>query len=236
MAKSKILTKIGEVLFPHYACPMCDRETLGGVLCPDCQKFVIKPNYCEVCGEHVGAKDKLCMSCKETKRSFDKSFSVFEYNQQTARAILAMKYREKRYLAKDFAKLLHTKYVEAGIACDVVCFVPSSPKRLKKRGYNHAEDLAKEFCKLADLPCKPLLDKIKETEHQTELTREQRKTNVIDAFVCTDKQSAKGKVVLLLDDVFTTGSTLQECSKALKKARPKKIYCLTIAKTILESV
>jgi len=232
MANSRILNKIKEILFPHYSCVICGRETKDGKLCDECKEYQIMPKFCERCGEHVGEHDKLCLECAETKWHFDKSVSVFDYNATTASSILAMKYKEKRYLSKDFARLLKQRYEAAGFDADVVCCVPSSPKRLKERGYNHAKDLAEEFCKIIDLPYAELLDKIKETEHQTELSRDERKKNLTDAFVCTDK-TIKGKKVLIIDDVFTTGSTLDACAKALKKCKPEKIYCLTIAKTLL---
>lgn len=235
MTKDKFWNKIKETLFPHYSCAICGKETPNGKLCDGCKEFLIVPNYCARCGEHVGESDTLCLECSETNWNFDKNVSVFEYNQFTASPILAMKYKEKRYLAKDFAKLLYERYVAAGFDAEIVCSVPSSPKRLKERGYNHAEDLAKEFCKLANLPYAELLTKTKETEHQTELAREERKQNLVDAFVCTDK-TVKGKKVLIIDDVFTTGSTLDACSKAIKKCKPSNIYCLTIAKTLYSKV
>ena len=230
----KIIEKIEKLMFPHYACAFCGRETPDGELCDACRKFLIVPKVCDICGEHISDDSTICMSCKEYKRNFDKSLSVAEYNQTTAAAVMALKYAGKRYLATDFAKLLAQKYVESGFDADIVCSVPSSKERLKERGFDHAKDIAKEFCKMTGLEYKDLLVKIKHTEHQTELSREQRLVNLEGSFAAQNVTEIKGKKILIVDDVFTTGSTLSCCAKALRKAKPAKIFCLTVAKTVLE--
>lgn len=228
------LKKIDEVLYPHYGCAFCGRETPNGEICGKCKDFLIVPKLCPVCGEHISDDSTICMSCKKFERHFDKSLSVAEYNQTTAAAIMALKYSGRRYLAKDFARLLAQKYAESDFDVAFVCAVPSSAKRLKERGYNHAEEIAKEFCQITGLEFANLIAKTKDTEHQTELSQEQRLTNLDGSFEATCGEEVKGKNILIIDDVFTTGSTLSCCAKALKKKKPAKIYCLTVAKTVLE--
>ncbi len=218
-------------MFPHFVCPICERETPDGKLCENCLKLKIQPNFCEICGEHVSAESRICLECKEMNRIFDWHGSVLLYGEAVSRSVQKLKFAGAKYLAKDFAKLLAEKFVADNIDVDLVTFVPSTAKRIKQRGYNQAEEIAKNFCKIVNLPCVAVLDKIKDTAEQKELSRKDRLKNLIDSFAVKDAALVKGKNVLVIDDVFTTGSTMTACAKAMKKAKANKIYCLTVAKT-----
>ena len=234
--KNKILeliNKIEDVLFPHYVCPFCKIETKDGKVCGDCQKLKIESSYCERCGAHVSDDAQICMQCKEYERIFDKNFSAYVYKNSVSSAVQRLKFNQEKYLAKDFAKILKEKVDECNIMADFITFVPSTSKRIKQRGYNQSEEIAKELSEVANIPCLSVLAKIKETAHQTHLNRKERLENLIGSIVVTNKWQVKGKVVLVVDDVFTTGSTISACARALKKAGATKVYGITVAKTQL---
>ena len=235
MEKNKFFSAIKNSMFPHYDCPFCGKETIDGKLCKNCKSYLIMPKYCAICGEHVSEIDNLCNECKEQKRYFDASRSVAEYNSVVSKAVQDLKYNAKRYIAEDFAGLLADVFVKTGWNVDYVCAVPSSPMRMKERGFNHSEDIAKSFCKLCNLQYVDLIKKVKETRHQTEISQEERYKNLDDAFKLNDDIDIKNKNILIVDDVFTTGSTLNACAKATRKGKPNKIFCLTIGKTLFES-
>ena len=136
--------------------------------------------------------------------------------------------------AVDFAKILASKFAESGISADIVTYVPTTAKKLKERRYNQSAEMAKEFAKLTNLVCLDLLDKTKDTIEQKELTRSERLKNLIGSIVTKDKWQVKGKDILVIDDVFTTGGTMDACAKALKRAGANKVYGLTVCKTLLE--
>ena len=118
---------------------------------------------------------------------------------------------------------------------DVVTFVPMFPSKQKKRGYNQAELLAKELCKIIEINLdNKNLARIKDTSTQTELSFSERQKNLENAFKVENKQAFKGKVVLLVDDVLTTGATANNCAKELKRVGAKEVYVLTFATTELE--
>ena len=106
--------------------------------------------------------------------------------------------------------------------------VPISERRLKERGYNQSEILCNELPK--DLVKTEVFARIEDTPHQTGLGRSNRLSNLKGAFKVLDKKSIKGNVVLILDDIYTTGSTLNECARTLKSAGAKKVIGLTLAR------
>ena len=231
---NKIVKTVEETLFPHYVCPFCETETPNGTMCADCEKYYIQPKFCAKCGEHITEDSLVCNDCKEVDRIFDQSFSVLNYEDKVAIAIQKLKFKQAKFLAKDFAKILAGKYATLNIKVDVVTFVPCTANRIKERGYNQAKEIAQEFCLLTGLPFAEVLSKTKETLHQTELTKKQRLQNLIGSFSVVDKWFIKGKNILVIDDVFTTGSTMIACAKELRKAKADKIYCLTLAKTAIK--
>ena len=113
---------------------------------------------------------------------------------------------------------------------DIILYVPMFKKQEYKRGYNQTYLIAKEIGKTLGIPIeKNNLTKIKDTKKQSTLTKEERKTNVKDAFVIRKPERIVNKKVILFDDIFTTGNTVNECSKVIKMAGAKEVAILTIA-------
>ena len=113
---------------------------------------------------------------------------------------------------------------------DLITAVPISKKRMKERGYNQSELIARKIAKIMEVPYMNLLLKNQETKRQSELSRIERMINIQNSFDFNNKYDIKGKKILLIDDVFTTGSTVNECSKVLKKSGSTSIEVAVIAK------
>ena len=227
----ELINKTEDMLFPHYVCPFCEVETYNGEVCGECMKLVIEPKYCKKCGEHISEDTNICIQCKDYERFFDQNFSCYHYKDSVTHAIQKFKFSGAKYLSIDFAKIFAKRFADMNIDIDIVTFVPSTKRKIKSRGYNQAEEMAKEFAKLVNIPCLNLLVKTKETAEQKELSRKERLENLIDSIAVADKWQVKGKNILVIDDIFTTGATISACAKALKKAGATKVYALTLAKT-----
>ena len=114
---------------------------------------------------------------------------------------------------------------------DMVSCIPLSRKRMHDRGYNQAELLAKEISKKVGVEYLPTLKKIRHNTAQSTIKdSKQRAANVIGAYRVVDAEKVKGKYILLVDDVVTTGSTVSECARILKKSGAKAVYCVTLAR------
>ncbi len=195
---------------------------------------------CDGCGRELTDADdrylSLCPSCVNSLvENKSKPISVLQsdvysaYDYDSVRdLILRCKDENCPHLATTVARLLYRYYVEKGIVADAVCFIPCGKKAKNRRGYDHMEYVAKEFCAQSGLPLIRALARIKETSDQTELTAEERFENVRDSFVC--REDLTGKTVLLLDDLVTTGATLSAAIRALKTRSQCAAIGLTLGK------
>jgi len=159
--------------------------------------------------------------------------SYGRYRGKLKDAILLYKYRQFQVLGGDFARLIfRTLGKEENIwwKADIMTPVPLHPKRKKKRGFNQAQVIAEELARLKGIEFEErVLVKVKNVLPQTFLEIENRKKNVSGAFCVVDKDKIKGKIVILVDDVYTTGSTVKECSTVLREAGAKEVRALTLA-------
>ncbi|MDH3443182.1 MAG: ComF family protein [Deltaproteobacteria bacterium] len=116
---------------------------------------------------------------------------------------------------------------------EIIVPVPLHPKRLRWRGFNQSVLLAREVSRAYQVPMDPfLLQRRRETSPQTQLTEDERRKNMRGAFALGAGKSVRGKIVLLLDDVYTSGATVDECSRVLRKAGAKAVYVLTLARAV----
>lgn len=147
-------------------------------------------------------------------------------------AIHRLKYDYVRDLAAPLAEMLSSFWQQTSLTADVVVPVPLHNRRLKERGYNQAELLALRFGRATGIPvAERALRRDRYTVSQTGLTARERRSNVDAAFSCAGTDIA-GKRVLLIDDVCTTGATLEACSEAMKEARALSVWALTVARAI----
>lgn len=198
---------------------------------------------CLICNRKTQNYLYICNSCLElfspkaekVVKDFsyvDEAFACFYYGSLLRDSITSFKFYKKRYLGKVFGELLTDKIFYLGLnkKVDLIIPVPVHKKTLVERGFNQVELLADEV----SLNTKIQVDannliKIKKTLEQARLDRTSRATNLADSFDLKRPELVKDKNILLLDDVITTGSTVEECAKLLKNAGAKKIYALSIA-------
>lgn len=195
---------------------------------------------CMICGTplDIVCGDLYCAVCRHNKRSFAQNVSRFVYKGHAADALRHMKFgKGQLWIADTLGTLLaETVKNEYGdLAFDLVLSVPISKKRLRERGFNQAEIIADSVCKSLDLKrAGGVLTKPKDTPKQSSMNYEKRKANVRGAFTVKKPDCIVDKTLLLIDDICTTGSTLNECSKVLKKAGAAVVYCATVATTALK--
>ena len=198
-------------------------------------------SICETCGnpfEYEGLAAIKCADCIATEPYFDKARAVFKYNDINGKMIMGLKYSDRTPYAKTLAKFMSGKIAELGDDFDVIVSVPIHRKKLMKRKFNQSALLANKIAKISGkISNNIILKKTKDIQPQASLTRKQRIENVKGSIAINSKMNdyIKGKKILLIDDVITTGATANECAKILKKAGAEKVYLLTAARTMLEN-
>lgn len=219
-------------------CLACSELTVSkGEFCANCWsnfEFIAKP-YCFSCGCKLDILilDNLwCGKCFANNPSYDKARSLLKFNEHSKKIIHAFKYQDKTAVAKTFAKLLCLRYSHDIEGIDLIVPVPMNRFKRLFRMYNPAFLLAKEIAITINKPIKPdMLIKTRWTKSQTSLTKSEREKNLVNSLKFNKKHLIKNKKILLVDDVLTTGATVNKCSKLLKAAGASSVYVLTIAMT-----
>ena len=215
-----------------WKCGLCGKELFdGNYLCESCLKKLPfnDKNICNHCGRQTIYPEDYCLTCKNILVSIDVGRSVFLYEGKIRKLIVNFKHRNQRYLSELFGKFLYDKYCECKFNPDFITFVPMSDKRLKKRGFNQTELLAKNLSERSGKDVLPIFSKVSETKRQAKLSYAERIKNLRGSFKVTDKKAVRGKSVLIVDDVTTTGATGEILAALLKKAGAKTVTVLTIA-------
>ena len=217
-----------DLLFPQW-CVGCGRE--GDMLCPACRLSLlpIEPPICPRCGLPQ-PEGVLCPGCAAAPAEIDGIRSPFLFEGVTRRAVHELKYHNIRALAEPLAGLLYDYLVARPLPADVLVPVPLHPRRRRERGYNQSGLLARELGRLAGMP---VVDECLFRRHYTSpqaraASIQQRRSQMADAFACRDGGLA-GCRVLLIDDVTTSGATLNACAGALKSAGAASVWGLTVA-------
>ena len=164
---------------------------------------------------------------------FQEHLYIFSYQERIRKLILNYKFNGKSYLYKTIVNFLlkNEKFFQILKSYDTIIPVPISKKRRKERGYNQSELIAREIAKRAKINYNnQSLLKTKNIIEQSKLNKEQRQKNIQGVYQIRNHKKITNKKILLIDDIYTTGSTANECSKILEQANPKKIGVLTIAK------
>ena len=234
-----LLRKLLNFIIPP-RCLLCHRPIeSNGALCPDCfdkVNFITLP-YCMHCGAPLeGRNDDIkglcCGTCLTKKDIFRLRRAAILYEDVSKKILLDFKFAdhtENKYLLAQWLYFAGKDIFNAGV--DVIIPVPLHYTRLFKRKYNQSALLAHELSKLSNLPVDySSLKRTKKTLPQSLCNGSKRKSNVRDAFDVIHQQNVKGKRIVLVDDVYTTGATLRECAKVLKKAGAKSIDALTVAR------
>ncbi len=236
----KITSTILELIYPEKGiCFICDKysEKVGqDHICQDCKnelKFINKG--CIICGKPLEKDSKInkCYSCLIQPHYFSKTISVVEYKGIIKKAIYKFKYGKKPYMSKAFGALILDRLLENDIDehdIDIIVPVPLHRIKLIKRGFNQAEVLGKYISNVLDIPLSVNnLVRKNRTSRQNKLDKLERQKNIEGAFKVRKKELFKDMSILLVDDIFTTGATVDECSKILLNAGAKEIKVLCIA-------
>ena len=220
-----------DFLFPQW-CVGCGRQ--GEFICPSCRGTLprVMPPLCPRCGKPQSS-GVLCPACVSWQAKIDGIRSPFRFDGVMRQAIHQLKYRNLRALAEPLAELLNDYLIASSIPGEVLVPVPLHRKRLRERGYNQSRLLAEELGKLNNLPVVDdcLIRQRCATPQARTSTVEERIGNVEDAFACRDGR-LQGKQVLLIDDVSTSGATLDACATALKAADATSVWGLALAREI----
>ena len=224
----KLLKTISDLIFPEeFTCELCGRETFGARFCPDCQKRIVKNDgiACPVCGRREPFAG-VCAECKAVRPLFDYALSPLVYADGSAELIGKFK-NGGAYLCDYLAELINTKLI--GEDFDIIVPVPASKKAKKRRGYDQTALLAKSLSEKTGVPYAAAVVSAKKTAEQKTLSKRGRAKNLQGAFKIANRKDVKGKRVLALDDVMTTGATLDEMTKVLKSAGAQSVLAATVA-------
>lgn len=207
--------------------------------------MLIYPNRCVICekklDENLTYTCEICSNIIEYSLKsgaygyapnsfFDLLISPFLYTGIIRKKILEFKFSNKAYLGRFFGAQLSKEIKEKNVCFDLIIPVPMYYKRKFERGYNQSEILAKEISKNLNVKCLAnVLYKFKKSEIQSTLNLDKRKKNVLNTYLVKNSEKIKSKIVLLVDDIYTTGATANECAKMLKTSGAKKVIVITIA-------
>ncbi|MEM7033581.1 MAG: ComF family protein [Chloroflexota bacterium] len=227
-----IINPFLDFLYPAN-CVEC--QSAGTLLCEDCkQRLVfIEDPICRICGYPTLAS-KTCKACESyTISQLDSARSVVLYQDTIiTTAIHHFKYNNKQALGRELAHLLAEYYNRHQPQIDVIVPVPLHKTRQKTRGYNQSTILAKHLSNLINKPVDlKTLRRKRATDQQISLSPGERQKNVAGAFTTISTQLAKA-TILLIDDVFTTGATLNACASALKQGQTSEVHGLTVARAL----
>jgi ComF family protein len=224
-------TLVLDLLFPP-RCVGCG--AVGSFLCSPCQSALpyLPPPLCAKCGRSL-CSGTLCYDCENGPIEIEGIRSLFPFNGIVRQAILQFKYRSVKALAVPLAQMMRDYLGAHPMPADTLIPVPLHSRRLRERGYNQSSLLARELRKLTYLPTvEESLIRVKNTPPQTRTnSAENRQSNVADAFTCRDQQVA-GRRILLIDDVCTSGATLDACATALKTGGATSVWGLTLAREV----
>jgi len=225
-----------DILFPKF-CLNCGKE--GSYLCPDCVSLVsiADRQYCPFCSEPKIVFDgRTCSRCRQTKK-LSGLYCAASYGDFLIRKMIKQfKYEP---FAKEMSKPLSSLIINhLAILNKLENFgdfisipIPSHKRKLRQRGFNPAEEIGREIAIILGIPLlNEVLIKIKPTDAQAELKKEERLNNVKGAFMCRRPELIFGKKIILIDDVFTTGATMEEAALVLKKAGAKEVWGMAVAR------
>lgn len=223
-----------DTLYPR-RCPVCDDIVMpkGRLICEKCQKklsYVCQP-ICKKCGKEViGEQAEYCPDCLRHPRSFDHGLALLNYNEAARHSMAKIKYNNKRQYLDFYADAISRRFGKLllRMKADALVPVPIHPSRRRKRGFNQAEELADRIGKQLGIPvCSDLLVRTRKTLPQKELNPAERLKNLEQAF---QVQRMVGDIqrVILVDDIYTTGSTAEACTRALCQAGVRQVYVLSV--------
>ncbi len=228
MKSREILSRI---FFPE-RCPLCGEVLkINEDFCLCCGSEEMRLS--DLCCEHCGKENALCSCGTEFSTPLPHITGAFAYDGLIKNMLLSFKFGGRRNLYRRFgdslAERVAVSFAEADF--DTVTFVPSSQESMKERGFNPAELIARRTAEKLFLPCEELLVKSRLTEKQHALRARERMSNIMGSVSPREGAEVRGRIILLCDDIKTTGATLHECSKILFDMGAEDVYCAAVAVT-----
>ena len=235
----KILDLMSNIISPPVCMSCRKRLSLlsNAKFCYKCSMSYkrVGEHTCDSCGKPIPKNsDRLCVNCKLRKVYFNQSISRYIYDGCIKSAIRNMKFRNQKWIANEFGDMLlktvREKYDD--ISFDIIICIPLSNSKMYERGFNQTREIADEISKGINVPiAEKILYKKDNVKTQSGLSAKERIENVKNAYFIKHPERVCDKTILLIDDVFTTGATVNECSKILKKAGALAVYVATVATT-----
>lgn len=210
---NKIFRFLLASFFPE-RCPYCNKTVpMGTIACDEC-----RDEFPETFSQNYAKGGYPCCSPFFYQGIFKDGVKRFKFKNHSESA-------EK--LAQPIADCVKKAYDVSEI--DIITFVPMFPAKESRRGYNQSKLLAKNISKLLDIPCEELIEKIKDNKPQHDcLSEAQRRDNVKGVYKVTSEENIKGKTILIIDDILTTGYTLGECCRLVERKSKAKVLCATL--------
>ena len=238
LQKFDLLEAAVSLLYPS-VCTICGRSVRAGeYLCDQCEAKTVRivAPFCQKCSEPFeGAITGVftCANCAHRRIYFDAAVAAYRGRGIVRQIIHEFKYGRRIHLRHLVARWLFAALEDerlCGRRFDVIVPVPLHPARQRERGFNQASLLAELLSAQTSIPVKPLLERTRYTTTQTALDRSERMENLHNAFRLRKNADVRGLRVLLIDDVLTTGSTLSECARVLKRAGATSVHAATAAR------
>ena len=235
--KNRLAQASGELLALFYPprCPLCDELLIPGEeLCADCRRksWTVHEPVCKRCGKPVEREQvEYCTDCERGKHAYRQGKAVFVYRDKVRQSMYRFKYSNRReyaqFYAKEAARLYGSWVEKCGI--EVIVPIPMFSRKKRRRGYNQAEVFARALGKELNIPVDSrIVRRIRDTVPQKELNDRQRRKNLKNAFQL-GKDMIKYSHILLVDDIYTTGSTMDTVAEVLLSGGAKDIYFICIS-------
>ena len=230
-------TPVLDLLFPR-RCPVCDRpvKPFGALICGECAKVPqpVGDSVCCKCGKPVAREDEYCADCMKMRHLYYRGAAAFHYRSVSG-SLYRFKYDGRReysdYYGREMAQVLEHFLEELGPRHrpDLLVPVPCSAQRLRKRGYNQAALLARKVSEITQIPVREdLLARPKDTKAMRSMSALERQNNLKKAFHVYGN-GVRLKSIMLIDDIYTTGATIDACAGALLEAGAEEVSFLTLA-------
>ncbi|MBC7362544.1 MAG: ComF family protein [Candidatus Aminicenantes bacterium] len=237
---NRLIQPVKITIFPSF-CKVCGRlleKSDEKIVCQECLSRVEihRGLVCQVCGRflyHETTGSSTCLECQKNPPPFTRHRSLGPYSGRLKELIILFKYKGYEALSQPLAGLAYKNFITDGLFPGVDFILPVPLYRLKERdrGFNQAELLARELSRLSRRPVlKGVLVKTKNTAAQVSLEAKARESNLKGAFAVRKPEKIQGCTLLLVDDVYTTGSTIRECAQVLRQAGAREIRALTLAR------